>query len=192
MTMISAYPQAILATKPSESNRCATNFMTKRRRLSEEHHVSQPTKKSRRLSKSVKFCEQVDIIYHEFDQSDAQNAWYSQSDYKRFKTDCLLTLKSVESVDGDIASLDHSHISVRGLEDQIVRFMYCLTTKKKAQFIQLVLQQQEVSRLLGHADPQRLRSVSETFSQESKDTAIKMGQLDSLFLEKETGWFLCC
>jgi hypothetical protein len=182
--MIARHPRSAFSTvtrknetEQRDTDACLPKLLIKRNRLPWDIETQQVSKK-RKLKKTVKFDDVNHTIYQHYTEGDLQNSWCSNYDYTKFKIECMLTLKAVNAVKGDVSRLDFSKISTRGLEDQIVRCVYCKKRKRRKQFIQLLLCQQEISRMNGSSDPRRLRTISESYSKDSREVGIALGKFD--------------
>jgi hypothetical protein len=89
-----------------------------------------------------------------------------------------LTLKTFSVLKGDTSRLDPTKISIRGLEDQLVRQRSKLKKQRRATLVQTVLRQQAWNRVTGNADTSGLCEISEHFSKDGKALALSLGNRD--------------
>jgi hypothetical protein len=135
--------------------------------------------KRRRLEKKrVRFADTPQTCDCHHTHEDLQNAWYTCYDYGRFKMECAFTLKTFNVLKGDTSRLDPTKISMRGLEDQLVRKISQWKKQRRVTLVQMVLRQQVWNRVTGNADTSGLCEISEHFSKDGKAHALSLGNRD--------------
>jgi hypothetical protein len=143
----------------------------------EEHafHVA----KRRKTKKSVQFGETNQGPSWHVTKTDNQRAWYYGAEYNSFKDECREALRNVDAVKGDLTKIDGNKYCLRGLEDQVIPRVYHLRRKRKRSLIQMVLRQQNLHRQMGISNPQKLHTICELYSKQSKDWALELAALDA-------------
>mmetsp|Transcript_24955 Transcript_24955/g.40842 ORF Transcript_24955/g.40842 Transcript_24955/m.40842 type:complete len:226 (-) Transcript_24955:150-827(-) len=145
-------------------------------------------KKQKRARKIVRMVERPVICTYEYTDDDIQNAWYTRAEYDVFVDECRTLIMAVTSVgSGEFLreTLTTSNDTcTRGLEDQIIPQLNRLKKQRKRGLIQMVLRQQEIQKLIGCFDVERIRSISILFSNPSREWATKLASHDDAFVRK--------
>lgn len=153
---------------------CWTTFSTSESQ-GHAHHVA----KRRKTKKSVQFGATTQGPSWHVTKEDDQRAWYYAAEYHSFKDECRQALKNVDAVKGDLTKIDCNKYCLRGLEDQISPRVYHIRRKRKRFLIQMVLGQQDLHRQMGMSNPQKLHTICELYSKQSKDWALELATLDA-------------
>jgi hypothetical protein len=141
----------------------------------QEFHVA----KRRRTKKSVQFGATTQGPSWQVTKEDAQRAWYDGAEYDNFTDECREALRNLDAVKGDLTKMDGNKYCIRGLEDQIATRIYQLRRKRKRSLSQMVLRQQDLHRQMGISNPQKLHTICELYSKQSKDWALELAALDA-------------
>jgi hypothetical protein len=145
--------------------------------LDEENNFN--NKKRRCNKKSVRFEERIKVHHRHFTQEDLDSAWYAEGNYGAFENDCRDALDHADSLNGNLALIDHSKHCIRGLESLLIPEEFYLKRKRNRILVRVILQQQELDAKLGISDPGRLKDICEMISRQSNKWALELGALDS-------------
>jgi hypothetical protein len=160
---------------------CQPNdFACTKRGLQEAEIHEEPVPKKRKVKKRVSIAEENEIKHcARYTDEDIREAWCNDFDYSIFKIECLYTVMTIRFVKGDLAKLDPSIICTRGLESHLGRRISSVNrTRRRVALIQMVLNQQNINRVVGNESSCGLRLISEKLSQDATFMAIVLGQLD--------------
>jgi hypothetical protein len=135
--------------------------------------------KRRKTKKSVHFGATTQGPSWHATKNDDQRAWYYGAEYNGFKDECREVLRNVDAVKGDLTKIDGNKYCIRGLEDQVVPRVYHQRRKRKKCIIQMVLRQQDLHRQMGISNPQKLHTICELYSKQSKAWALELAALDA-------------
>jgi tRNA/tmRNA/rRNA uracil-C5-methylase (TrmA/RlmC/RlmD family) len=126
---------------------------------------SEESKKAVAYSKRVR-AKKVRSHYH-YSQEERFDTWYSPVEYAEIKNQCVETLKRFHN---DPGFADCDEFSSRGLE---IRTKAAAQTRKanKAFALQAVLYEQELQRIEGIKDPERIREAYLKISRVSQSVA---------------------
>jgi len=139
-------------------------------------------------NRRVRFAdpETTRIAYTDWNLQDTRNSWYQVPDYTSFEQDSRLTVLALRHVRGDLRRLDPQQYTVMGLEKNLSRKQMLHRKLQTARHVQTVIEQQYFycndNTSNAAASAERLKAVSELFSQKPIKRAHLRGVLDQTLL----------
>lgn len=126
--------------------------------------------------KVVRFSADNDVAFRHVTQDELDQLWYQRHEFQTFKEDCRRTAREYQIALGDVASLDHSKVCLRGLEHQLTRTSILTRRMTISMAIASVLDAQKTT---GKQHPERLGEVSKAVSEASIRRAITVAAFDA-------------
>lgn len=153
-------------------------------RAREEEDIDQvepPTKKQRRVSKTVRFVEEEnDLHYCFYDEDDKFSAWMQESDFSSIKQGNKETLIAILRSCGEMAKIDPSEVCLRGHEAHLEMYFFKAKRDMHKTVIRRVLLDQHEQRSTGVTDPEMLSKVYGYLSQNATRRALELAFVDAL------------
>jgi hypothetical protein len=171
----------------------------------EEQH--EPNSKRRRSqsnsnNKSVRICNELEVREYRYPAEEVPKAWYSDRDYKRFVQECRdvilrkldeCSMFAVQKQEKPASSPQQqqqqpccvdeaSSCCIRGLEDQLVPRINRLKVTRRRGLIKMVVRQHVIDKMIGTSDACGIRSISASFSSDSKQRALDLAAYDAAFV----------
>jgi hypothetical protein len=138
-----------------------------------------PNKKRRLSKKTVRFCEDKNIVvYRHLSNEDLKRAWMNQDDYKAIRLENRNTIVALKKVMGKLHILD-SEYCIRGLETFISILIFGTDRKKNLKIVRLIVNEHNRQRAAGIFDPATLTTLSMILSRESRIKALASASFDT-------------
>lgn len=192
-------PEVMLRTLPHNHNLFYNNAMGKSystsqmslRNHSQFQHVQPPMKAQKRARsikytfpsnnkprKSVTFSSFANVAVREISREELHECWIQPNEYVQIQEDrkrCLDTVK--RAMLGRAPVPDSSEFCLRGLEQRLSTKQVFERKIKNMQYRRLLLEEQHVQRCCGVSDPKALQSLSELFTQQATQRALRRASM---------------
>lgn len=142
-----------------------------------------PVKKGATKAK-VRFSDAKKVIPRKvavLEPEEEKATWYQPRDYAVIKYEILKSIHAINKVfkQESAAPLDLEKHCLRGIETAISSDLDKRRKHRIANRLHWVLEQQEFQRSIGVSDPLAISAISMQCSQESQESAVSVGKLDS-------------
>jgi hypothetical protein len=158
----------------------ASNLLSgSRRRL--DFNSPKVMRKRPRVQKSVRFDEGRNMVCEIMvDQADLKRAWMQPEEYEAIRLGARYTILAIKNAERGFGIDAIEDVCIRGLEGQILVYVYKTDRKKYRKQVQLVVDEHKFQRSQGFENDESIRALYATLTRESLVRALDMAKVDEL------------
>lgn len=171
-----------LSTTTTSMKTCVPAVHGKRIQAKHSTSLKQQQKKKKVKRRSVRFTTKNDktFSYPPVQEADRPYVWYQNYDYYQIRKEMLQSLKVFEGLFNGISghTVNMNEHCLRGMETAVSMELYETKQRRIINTKQVVLYQQNLHKMAGISDPERIGIMAAQAAQEAQEAATATGTLD--------------